>query len=47
MALRDALVDGLSVPELMHFTGMRRTWISDRLQQYVNDGQAAQVVRGR
>jgi S-DNA-T family DNA segregation ATPase FtsK/SpoIIIE len=47
MALRDAPVDGLSVPELMHFTGMRRTWIYDRLQQYVTEGRAAQVARGR
>ncbi|GAA3271479.1 cell division protein FtsK [Dactylosporangium vinaceum] len=47
MALRDAPSDGLSVPELMHFTGMRRTWIYDRLQQYVQDGRAAQVARGR
>ncbi|WP_238006167.1 FtsK/SpoIIIE domain-containing protein [Dactylosporangium sp. AC04546] len=47
MVLHDAPPDGLSVPELMHFTGMRRTWIYDRLQQYVHDGQAAQVARGR
>nr|BFE65917.1 hypothetical protein GCM10020063_104430 [Dactylosporangium thailandense] len=47
MALRDAPSDGLSVPELMHFTGMRRTWIYDRLQQYVQEGRAAQVTRGR
>ncbi|MFF5233900.1 FtsK/SpoIIIE domain-containing protein [Dactylosporangium sp. NPDC000521] len=47
MALRDAPSDGLSVPELMHFTGMGRTWIYDRLQTRAEQGTARQVSRGR
>ncbi|MGI5245303.1 hypothetical protein [Dactylosporangium sp. CA-139066] len=46
MALRDAPDDGLTVPELMHFTGMRRTWVYDRLQNLASDGRAQQVSRG-
>ncbi|MET7393532.1 FtsK/SpoIIIE domain-containing protein [Dactylosporangium sp. NPDC005572] len=47
LALRDAPTDGLSVPELMHFTGMGRTWVYDRLQARATDGRAEQVTRGR
>jgi S-DNA-T family DNA segregation ATPase FtsK/SpoIIIE len=46
-ALRDAPDDGLSVPELMQRTGMRRTWIYDRLQAHANSDRATQVSRGR
>ena len=42
-ALRDAPKNGLSVPELMKHTGMRRTWIYDRLQTE----DVSQVSRGR
>jgi S-DNA-T family DNA segregation ATPase FtsK/SpoIIIE len=41
-ALNEAPEHGLSVPELMRLTGMRRTWIYDRLQAH-----ATQVRRGR
>jgi S-DNA-T family DNA segregation ATPase FtsK/SpoIIIE len=41
-ALNEAPEHGLSVPELMRMTGMRRTWIYDRLQAH-----ATQVRRGR
>jgi S-DNA-T family DNA segregation ATPase FtsK/SpoIIIE len=46
-ALRGAPDDGLSVPELMKITGMRRTWIYDRLQAHANSDRAAQISRGR
>lgn len=46
-ALREAPDDGLSVPDLMHRTGMRRTWIYDRLQAHAAGGRAKQVARGR
>jgi S-DNA-T family DNA segregation ATPase FtsK/SpoIIIE len=46
-ALRDAPDNGLSVPELMRLTGMRRTWIYDRLQAHANADRAQQVSRGR
>jgi S-DNA-T family DNA segregation ATPase FtsK/SpoIIIE len=46
-ALRDAPDHGLSVPELMRLTGMRRTWIYDRLQAHANADRAQQVSRGR
>jgi S-DNA-T family DNA segregation ATPase FtsK/SpoIIIE len=46
-ALCDAPEAGLSVPELMAHTGMRRTWIYDRLQAYAASGRAQQVSRGR
>jgi S-DNA-T family DNA segregation ATPase FtsK/SpoIIIE len=46
-ALRDAPDTGLSVPELMTRTGMRRTWIYDRLQAHATANRAAQVSRGR
>jgi S-DNA-T family DNA segregation ATPase FtsK/SpoIIIE len=46
-ALRDAPDHGLSVPELMRLTGMRRTWIYDLLQAHANADRARQVSRGR
>jgi DNA segregation ATPase FtsK/SpoIIIE, S-DNA-T family len=46
-ALCDANDDGLSIRELMQHTGMRRTWIYDRLQQHANASRARQVSRGR
>jgi DNA segregation ATPase FtsK/SpoIIIE, S-DNA-T family len=46
-ALRGASDDGLSVPDLMRHTGMRRTWIYDRLQAHAASGRARQVARGR
>lgn len=46
-ALRSAPAGGLSVPELMQRTGMRRTWIYDRLQAHANADRATQVSRGR
>jgi S-DNA-T family DNA segregation ATPase FtsK/SpoIIIE len=50
-ALWDALLNapdaGLSVPELMQLTGMRRTWIYDRLQAHPSGDRATQVSRGR
>jgi S-DNA-T family DNA segregation ATPase FtsK/SpoIIIE len=42
-ALREAPENGLSVPQLMQYTGMRRTWIYDRLQTE----DVTQVSRGR
>ncbi|SDT53203.1 FtsK/SpoIIIE domain-containing protein [Actinoplanes derwentensis] len=47
MALDQAPADGLSVPELIDLTGMRRTWIYDRLQAHATAGRARQVTRGR
>lgn len=46
-ALRSAPDDGLSIPELMNLTGMRRTWIYDRLQAHATGDRAQQVTRGR
>jgi len=46
MALDQATDDGLTVPELMHLTGMRRTWVYDRLQALATAGHARQVTRG-
>ena len=46
-ALCAAPAEGLSIPELMHATGMRRTWIYDRLQVHATGGRAQQVSRGR
>jgi S-DNA-T family DNA segregation ATPase FtsK/SpoIIIE len=46
-ALRDAPGHGLSVPELMQLTGMRRTWIYDRLQSQATSDRVTQVSRGR
>ncbi|GAA1616718.1 hypothetical protein GCM10009828_051250 [Actinoplanes couchii] len=47
MALDQAPTDGLSVPELIDLTGMRRTWVYDRLQAHAAAGRARQVARGR
>jgi DNA segregation ATPase FtsK/SpoIIIE, S-DNA-T family len=46
-ALRDAPDNGLTVPQLMELTGMRRTWIYDRLQAHATGDRAQQVSRGR
>ena len=46
-ALRQAPPDGTSVRDLMTATGMRRTWVYDRLQDHATDGHAVQVSRGR
>ncbi|WP_433371714.1 FtsK/SpoIIIE domain-containing protein [Actinoplanes sp. CA-142083] len=46
-ALDQAPDDGLSIPELINVTGMRRTWIYDRLQALAATGRARQVTRGR
>jgi S-DNA-T family DNA segregation ATPase FtsK/SpoIIIE len=46
-ALRQAPPEGCSVPDLMAATGMRRTWVYDRLQHHATDGRAVQVARGR
>jgi S-DNA-T family DNA segregation ATPase FtsK/SpoIIIE len=46
-ALRQAPPEGSSVRDLMTATGMRRTWVYDRLQDHATDGRAVQVSRGR
>jgi S-DNA-T family DNA segregation ATPase FtsK/SpoIIIE len=46
-ALRQAPPDGASVRDLMTATGMRRTWVYDRLQHHATDGRAILVSRGR
>ncbi|GIM95675.1 FtsK/SpoIIIE domain-containing protein [Paractinoplanes toevensis] len=46
-ALNEAPSDGLTIPELINATGMRRTWIYDRLQALATGGKARQVARGR
>jgi DNA segregation ATPase FtsK/SpoIIIE, S-DNA-T family len=46
-ALEQAPPQGASVPDLMTATGMRRTWVYDRLQHHATDGRAVQVSRGR
>ena len=46
-ALRQAPLEGCSVIDLMTVTGMRRTWVYDRLQDHATDGRAVQVSRGR
>jgi DNA segregation ATPase FtsK/SpoIIIE, S-DNA-T family len=46
-ALRQAPPEGCSVPGLMKATGMRRTWVYDRLQDHATDGRAVQISRGR
>jgi S-DNA-T family DNA segregation ATPase FtsK/SpoIIIE len=38
---------GASIPDLMAATGMRRTWIYDRLQEHAENARAVQVSRGR
>ncbi|WP_239163603.1 FtsK/SpoIIIE domain-containing protein [Paractinoplanes rishiriensis] len=45
--LAEAPNDGLTIPELIDATGMRRTWIYDRLQALAAAGSARQVTRGR
>ena len=45
--LREAPDDGLSIPELIMTTGMKRSWIYIRLQQHAQAGRAVQVSRGR
>jgi S-DNA-T family DNA segregation ATPase FtsK/SpoIIIE len=46
-ALDEAPDDGLTIPQLIEATGMRRTWIYDRLQALAGVGRARQVSRGR
>jgi DNA segregation ATPase FtsK/SpoIIIE, S-DNA-T family len=46
-ALDQAPADGLSVPELIDLTSMRRTWFYDRLQTHTAAGRARKVARGR
>ncbi|HEU5157316.1 MAG TPA: cell division protein FtsK [Streptosporangiaceae bacterium] len=46
-ALRQASPEGLPVSLLIKITGMRRTWIYQRLQQHAADGTVTQVTRGR
>jgi len=46
-ALKRAPADGLTISELIDATGMRRTWIYDRLQALAAAGNARQVSRGR
>jgi S-DNA-T family DNA segregation ATPase FtsK/SpoIIIE len=46
-ALRQAPPEGLIVPDLMQATGMRRTWVYDRLHERATAGNAVQVGRGR
>lgn len=45
-ALNQAPNHGLTVPELINLTGMRRTWVYDRLQALAASGRARQVSRG-
>ena len=47
MALGQAPDDGLTIPELIDLTGMRRTWVYDRLQALAAAGRVRQVTRGR
>jgi DNA segregation ATPase FtsK/SpoIIIE, S-DNA-T family len=46
-ALAEAPDDGLTVPELIDATGMRRTWVYDRLHALAAAGRVRQVTRGR
>ncbi|WP_239117641.1 FtsK/SpoIIIE domain-containing protein [Paractinoplanes ferrugineus] len=46
-ALDQAPDEGLSIAELIDTTGMRRTWVYDRLQALAAAGTARQVSRGR
>ncbi|GAA1920078.1 hypothetical protein GCM10009753_61110 [Streptantibioticus ferralitis] len=46
-ALNDAPPQGRSVAGLMRATGMGRTWVYDRLQEYATAGRVVQVSRGR
>ncbi|MBO3750310.1 cell division protein FtsK [Streptosporangiaceae bacterium NEAU-GS5] len=45
-ALRDAPEDGVSLADLIEATGMRRTWIYQRLRQLADAGLVEQVQRG-
>jgi S-DNA-T family DNA segregation ATPase FtsK/SpoIIIE len=46
-ALRHAPPEGLTVPDLMQATGMRRTWVYDRLHEHATARNAVQGGRGR
>lgn len=46
-ALEQAPDDGATIRELITATGMRRTWVYDRLQALAATGRAHQVTRGR
>jgi S-DNA-T family DNA segregation ATPase FtsK/SpoIIIE len=46
-ALGEAPDEGLTISELIDATGMRRTWVYDRLQALAAAGRARQVARGR
>ena len=39
--------DGVSVPDLMHHTGMGRRWVYYRLTALAAAGRAAQITRGQ
>jgi len=45
--LRRAPAEGLSVPDLMAATGMRRTWVYDQLREHADAARVIQVSRGR
>ncbi|MGI5284872.1 FtsK/SpoIIIE domain-containing protein [Nonomuraea polychroma] len=47
LALRQAPDDGVSIGDLMQATGMRRTWVYQRLQDLGRTRQVEQVARGR
>jgi S-DNA-T family DNA segregation ATPase FtsK/SpoIIIE len=47
VALRNAPENGVTVAELMQQTGMKRSWVYDRLRQHADVGRAVQVTRGR
>ncbi|MGW4966066.1 hypothetical protein ACWEPL_53360 [Nonomuraea sp. NPDC004186] len=46
-ALRQAPDDGTSIGDLIRATGMRRTWVYQRLQELGHARQVEQVARGR
>jgi S-DNA-T family DNA segregation ATPase FtsK/SpoIIIE len=46
-ALRQAPPEGVPVSILIKITGMRRTWVYERLNQHATDGAVTQVSRGR
>ncbi|GAB7040213.1 MULTISPECIES: FtsK/SpoIIIE domain-containing protein [Catenuloplanes] len=46
-ALDTAPATGRSVPDLIQLTGMKRTWIYDRLHAWARTGRAVQASRGR
>jgi S-DNA-T family DNA segregation ATPase FtsK/SpoIIIE len=47
VALRNAPENGVTVAELMQATGMKRSWVYDRLRQHADAGRAVQTTRGR